>query len=249
MVSTYKFSQSSRANTKNITLIDERIDMRKEWLVCALVVMVGCAKVPLEKQVFSGTLEITDYQLGPKASGKIKTLNVQEGDIVKAGDVIATLDRYEQAKKDYTRLERIYKKGGANLQSLEYAKLAMEDQQIVAPLDGIVLIKVHEIGESIAAGSPVVVLGDTKDRWVKIYVPEGVINRIQLKQAATLSFDGLDRSYEGYVRYIATKAEFTPRNVQTAEERITQVFAVKIAIDSPDLKAHPGVAVDVKFKL
>ena len=213
-----------------------------------MFLLVGCGDQPLTKQTFSGTLEITEHQLGPKASGRILTLFAEEGAMLKAGDVIATLDRYEQAKKDYGRAEKIYKQGGSNLQALEYAKLAMDDQQVVAPIDGVVLIKVHEVGESIAAGSPVVVLGDIKDQWVKVFVPEGVVNQIQLNQTAVLSFDGLTKKYNGHVRYIATKAEFTPRNVQTPEERVTQAFAVKIVIDDPDLKAHTGVAVDVKFK-
>ena len=68
-----------------------------------------------------------------------------------------------------------------------------------------------------------------------------------LGQKVTLSFDGLTQTYNGHVRYIATKAEFTPRNVQTAEERVTQAFAVKVAVDDAGLQAHPGVAADVRF--
>lgn len=221
--------------------------MRLLMMVTFVLLMLGCGEKPLSKQTFSGTLEITEHQLGPQASGKVSTLNVEEGSLVKAGDVIATLDRYEQAKKDYERATRVFKQGGSNLQSVEYAKLALDDQQVVAPVDGVILIKVHEIGESIVAGAPVVVMGDTKDQWVKIYVPEGIVNQIQLNQKATITFDGLNRQYNGHVRYIATKAEFTPRNVQTAEERVTQAFAVKVAIDDPDVNAHTGVSADVKF--
>lgn len=211
--------------------------------------IAGCGQTPLGKQIFSGTLEITEHQLGPKASGRVVTLSVEEGDMVKRGDVIATLDRFEQAKKDYERTEKLHAKGGVNLQALEYARLAMEDQMVIAPIDGIVLVKVHEVGESISSGVPVVVLGDHKDQWVKVYVPEGVVNRLQPNQKAVLSFDGLNKRYNGHIRYIANKAEFTPRNVQTPEERVTQAFAVKVVIDDPDLSAHPGVAVDVRFNL
>lgn len=212
------------------------------------VMFTGCGDTPLSKQTFSGTLELTEHQLGPKSSGKVATLSVDEGSLVKAGDMIATLDRYEQTKKDYQRAKKSYQQGGLNLQALEYAKLAMEDQQVVAPIDGVILLKVHEVGESITAGAPVVVLGDLKDQWVKIYVPEGIVNQIQMGAKAVLTFDGLGKQYNGHVRYIATKAEFTPRNVQTPEERVTQAFALKIALDEPDQKAHTGVAVDVHFQ-
>ncbi len=215
------------------------------WMIIILCVFCGCG--PKYADTFSGTLEMTEHQLGAKAAGRIAVLSVQEGDIVKAGQLIAVLDRYEQAQKDYQRVLDLFKQGGANQQAVEYAQLAMQDQEVIAPLDGMVLVKVRESGETVGAGGAVVVMGDPKDQWVRIFVPEGMINQIRMNQPAALSFDGLTRTYKGHVRYIATKAEFTPRNVQTAEERVTQAFAVKVALDDTDVQAHPGVAVDVKF--
>ena len=84
---------------------------------------------------------------------------------------------------------------------------------------------------------------------MKIFVPEGQINRVTLGDLATLRFDGLNRTYAGHVSFIAPKAEFTPRNVQTPEERITQTFAIKIALDDPDPSLRPGVAADVTMDL
>ena len=185
--------------------------------------------------------------MGAKASGGITVLSVEEGDHVKAGQVIAALDRYAQAKKDFERAMSLFKQGGADRQSVEYAQLKMEDQEIISPIDGVVLVKVRELGEVVGAGAPVAVIGDPKDQWVKIFIPEGQINQIQMNQAATISFDGVKQTFKGHVRYIATKAEFTPRNVQTPEERVTQAFAVKVAIDENNVQAHPGVAVDVQL--
>jgi HlyD family secretion protein len=218
--------------------------------IFALILLCGCgSKKGLTDLQFSGTMEMTEHQLGAKAAGRITTLAVEEGRPVKAGQVLATLDRYEQAKKDYERAESLYKQGGADRQTVEYARLNMEDQQIIAPIDAVVLVKVHETGEVVSPGAAVVVLGDPKDQWVKVFIPEGVINQLKINQQAQLSFDGLQNTYQGHVFYIAPKAEFTPRNVQTPEDRVTQAFAVKIALDNnPDGQAHPGVAVDVKFK-
>lgn len=194
---------------------------------------------------FSGVLELTEHALGAKVAGRLTTLNTDEGKTVLQGEQIATLDRYEQSQRDYARVENLFKQGGATAQDLEHALLAMEDQRIVSPIDGVVLVKVHEVGEIVPAGSALVVIGDRKSLWVRIYVPEGKINKIQIGQIARLAFDGLKENFKGHVSFIASQAEFTPRNVQTPEERITQTFAVKITLDQAPEYLRPGVAVDV----
>ena len=96
-------------------------------------------------------------------------------------------------------------------------------------------------------GFPVLTLIDPDDRWVRIYVREDRIGAVSLGQAAVISSDTYpDRSYEGEVVFIASEAEFTPRNVQTTEERVKLVYAVKVRITgdpSHDLK--PGIPADV----
>ena len=211
-----------------------------------ILLILGCGRGGSGLE-FSGTLEMTEHQLGAKAAGRLVTLTVDDGSVVKAEQIIATLDRFEQNKKDFERAEALFKQGGADAQTVEYARLNMEDQAVVSPIDGVVLVKVHELGEIVTAGSAVAVIGDPKDQWVRVFVPQGQINRVQQGQKAWISFDGLKQVYAGHVRYIATKAEFTPRNVQTAEERVTQAFAVKVAVDAPDLQAHPGVAANVRL--
>ena len=219
------------------------------FLVAIAVMMLasGCAKDDAANMKFSGTLELTEHSLGAKVAGRLVTLSTDEGAMVQQGQEIATLDRYEQNKRDYQRIENLFKHGGATQQDLEHAALAVEDQRIVSPLDGIVLVKVHEVGEIVTAGSAVVVVGDRKNLWVKIYVPEGHVNHIKINQSATISFDGLKKVFKGHVSFIASRAEFTPRNVQTAEERITQTFAVKVTIDDVPDDLRPGVAADVKM--
>jgi multidrug resistance efflux pump len=192
-------------------------------------------------------MEMTEHVLGVKEAGRLTTLNVKEGDAVKKGQLLATFDRFEQDKKDYARLGVLYKNGGADQQSLENAQLTMEDQQVVSPLNGIVLVKSAETGEIIPAGGGVVVIGDPFDQWVKIFVSEDLMHHLTIGQAATISVDGSDKTYKGRVSFIADKAEFTPRNVQTPEERVTQTFAVKITVDDADENLHAGVAADVKF--
>lgn len=214
----------------------------------AVVLVCGCVgKKDFKHMTFSGTMEMTEHVLGAKVAGRLTTLNVKEGDVVHKGQLLATFDRFEQNKKDYARVGVLYTNGGANQQSLENAQLGMEDQEVVSPLNGIVLVKSAEEGEIIPSGGGVVVIGDPKDQWVKIFVSEDLMHHLSMNQTATIAIDGGDKTYKGHVTFIADKAEFTPRNVQTPEERVTQTFAIKIAVDDADESLHAGVAADVKF--
>ena len=215
-------------------------------LIAGIVISLSCGRFPFgEKLKFSGTLEMTEHNVGAKVSGRIVRLNTDEGGQVKRDELLAVLDRYDQTQKDYERLRSLHEAGGASDQSVELAQLAFEDQKVVSPVDGVVLVKVHEAGEVVSAGSPVLVIGDRSRLWVRVYVPEGQINHVQLGQKASLRFDGLNKTYHGHVSYVAPQAEFTPRNVQTAEERVTQTIAVKVMIDDAEDVLRPGIAAEV----
>lgn len=217
-------------------------------LLSVLGWFAGCDRLRSDEALsFSGTLELTEHNVGARVAGRIVTLDVDEGDQVKKGAMIATLDRHDQARRDYERTLRIFEQGGATRQAVELAELALQDQAVVSPIDGIVITKVHETGDVVAAGSPLVTIGDRSDIWVRIFVPEGQVSRIRDGQSATVAVDGVEQSFQGRVTYIAPRAEFTPRNVQTPEERVTQTFAVKVRIEKPEAWLRPGVSADVVF--
>lgn len=221
----------------------------RRFLVMAVLMCMGCSQQQtLQQMKFSGTVEITEHVLGFKAPGRVSTVVVNEGDHVKQGQQLATLDRYEQNSKDHDRLKALAAVGGSSPQSLEYAALALDDQEIKSPVDGIVLLKNVEAGEAVGAGAGIIVVGNPQDQWIKIFVPEGYVNQLKPDAPCVISFDGTSTTYQGHVSFIATKAEFTPRNVQTKEERVTQAFAVKIKFNNPDLSIRPGVNADVQFK-
>lgn len=131
--------------------------------------------------------------------------------------------------------------------SRDQARIAVERARIVAPFAGIVTIRHREPGETVPAGAPVLTLMDPSDRWVRIYVREDAIGRVSLGDAATITIDSHpDSAFTGRVTHIASEAEFTPRNVQTTEERVKLVYAVKVAIEGDDgLALKPGVPADV----
>lgn len=209
----------------------------------------SCGKLPFtDNMKYTGTLEMTEHKVGARVSGRVIRLSADEGSFVRRGEVLAVLDRHAQAEKDLLRAESLQKAGGTTEQSVEHARLALEDQTVVSPVDGVVLVKVHESGEVVSAGSPVLVVGDSSKYWVRIYVPEGQINKVKLGQGAVIRFDGIKKRYAGHVSYVSPQAEFTPRNVQTAEERVTQTFAVKVNLDESADYARPGVAAEVTLK-
>jgi len=118
---------------------------------------------------------------------------------------------------------------------------------INAPFAGIITVKHREAGEAVGPGAPVVTLMDPASRWVRIYVSEDAIGRVSIGQLAEIRSDSHpDRVFSGRVTQIASEAEFTPRNVQTPEERAKLVYAVKVSISGDtEIALKPGVPADV----
>ena len=130
------------------------------------------------------------------------------------------------------------------------ARAALDNAVIRAPFAGVVTVRHREPGEAVSPGLPVVTLMNPADRWVRIYVREDQIGRVHAGAAATIRSDSdPSRSIPGRVSFIASEAEFTPRNVQTTEERVKLVYAVKVAItDDAGRLLKPGVPADVTLQ-
>ena len=136
----------------------------------------------------------------------------------------------------------------ASLQSVE---ARLDNMVVTAPYAGLVTVRHREPGESTPPGAAVFTLMDPTDRWVRIYVREDRIGAVSPGQEATITSDTYrDRSYGGRVTFIASEAEFTPKNVQTQEERVKLVYAVKVRITGdPDRVLKPGMPADVEIRL
>jgi HlyD family secretion protein len=120
------------------------------------------------------------------------------------------------------------------------------DSRVVAPSAGRVAAKYIEPGELVSPGAPLLRLSDHGRVWIMIYVPETELPRIRLGQAAAIRVDAFPgRELPGSVTFISTQAEFTPKNVQTREERSQLVFAVKVEADNPGEVLKPGLPADV----
>lgn len=131
--------------------------------------------------------------------------------------------------------------------ALAAAQVQLANMTIRAPFPGIVTVRNHEPGEIVAAGAPVVTVMNRDDRWVRIYVSESRIGAVRTGQKAHITCDTFrDRRYDGTVTYVSRTAEFTPKNVQTTEDRVRLVYAVKVQVTGDaafDLK--PGMPADV----
>lgn len=121
---------------------------------------------------------------------------------------------------------------------------------VLAPFDGVVTVRHRQPGEIVAPGAAVLTISNLGDRWVRIYIAEDRIGAVKLGEAATITTDTYrDRQYTGEVAFIASQAEFTPRNVQTEAERVKLVYAVKVRITGDTTNAlKPGMPADVTLR-
>lgn len=124
----------------------------------------------------------------------------------------------------------------------------LKDTVIYAPSGGVVLRKNVEPGETVAQGTPIVTIGDLENPWIKVYVKEDKLALVKLGQKAKITVDTYkDKSYEGVVTYISSEAEFTPKTVQTTEERVKLVFGVKVKVKNEKGELKPSMPADVRI--
>src|SRR5262249_48753783 len=143
------------------------------------VLALGCKpRLPKNELALSGTLELTEHGVGMPIQGRLAQVLVDEGDEVKKGQLLATLERYGQAEGDDNGLVQLLARGGSNQQAVEQAELTMQDQRILSPVNGVVLTRIHVGGEVVSGNSAVLILGDRSELWVRVFVPENLINRL-----------------------------------------------------------------------
>jgi membrane fusion protein YbhG len=141
--------------------------------------------------------------------------------------------------------EAVVREARANVERLE---TQVTELHVFAPLDATVLTKAAEPGEVIAANKPILLLGDLDHPWIKVYVSETALGRIQLGAATRVFVDSFPgQAFQGTVTWIADQAEFTPKNIQTAEERVNLVYAVKITIQNAQRRLKPGMPADAEL--
>lgn len=142
----------------------------------------------------------------------------------------------------------------AQVEQAQYALAAAKDLLTYAvvrsPITGTVVQKAVEPGELVSVGSPLMVVDDLRSVWLRVYVEEPVYGRIRLGQQAVVTTDSYpNQSFIGKVTEISSRAEFTPKEIQTQEQRAKLVFGVKVTLQNPDGKLKPGMPAEAVLKL
>ncbi|MEI7811227.1 MAG: efflux RND transporter periplasmic adaptor subunit [Ignavibacteria bacterium] len=126
----------------------------------------------------------------------------------------------------------------------------IRDSYVITPVNGVVAKKFIEAGETVNPSSSLLKISDLSVVELIIYVSEEELGKVKLGQTARVSVDAFpDKTYEGRVIYISPEAEFTPKNIQTKDERTKLVFAVKIEADNPNFELKPGMPADAVIRL
>ena len=146
--------------------------------------------------------------------------------------------RTEEVEEGRARLREAEK-------TLELAELNLSRCQLFTPLAGRVLSKNREAGETVPAGASIVTLGDLTRPWLNLYIGERDLGKVSLGMKADVTVDSFPtQPFPGKVTFISDKAEFTPKNIQTPDERVKLVYRIKIEVENRNQVLKPGVPAD-----
>ena len=168
--------------------------------------------------------------------------------IAEKEDAVAALEAmHAQA---LARIKECQARQGQAEAALAEAQSTLDDLTIIAPASGTIVSRFVDDGEVVAAGSPMFDLVNLDRLYLQVYVPETDIGRLRLGLAAKVYTDAFpDEPFDATVRYIASEAEFTPKEVQTKDERVKLVYAVRLYLDSnPDHRLTPGLPADAVIR-
>lgn len=188
------------------------------------------------------------YELLKEGSRK-ETIEVMKAGVEQAKAQVAAAEALEfQAKKAAFDLESLKNDLEIKKADIESIDNKLADAVLRAPEDGVVLEKLAETSEVVSTGTPVGVLANMVDVWVRGYIPEEDQGRIKIGQKAVIISDSFpDKPFTGYVSFISPESEFTPKNVQTKRERVKLVYRVKINVDNSSQALKLGMPVDAKI--
>jgi HlyD family secretion protein len=159
------------------------------------------------------------------------------------------LDLVEKGPRIETIEQARAQAGGAEA-ALASARTQLSFTTLTSPVNGIVLSKQTEAGEQVALGTPIVTVADLQNVWIRGYIDETDLGRIRLGQKVRVTTDTYPgKVYQGIITFISSDAEFTPKSVQTAKERVKLVYRIKVTVDNRSLELKPGMPADGEIAL
>jgi HlyD family secretion protein len=139
---------------------------------------------------------------------------------------------------------------GQRRADLSIVHTQLDDTEAFSPIGGVVLVKSAEVGEVIAAGTSVLTVGDIDHPWVRAYISEGDLWRVKLGAKANVTTDSYKGNvYRGRISFISSEAEFTPKQIQTPEERAKLMYRVKIEVENPKGELKSNMPADAEILL
>jgi HlyD family secretion protein len=271
----------------------------------ALGLLIFLTSCGTRKNAVSGTIEVDEAHVGPRSSGRVEKIFVQEGDRLHQGQIIAQLEaselrarhdlagaqintaihdadaqaaQLEFLRADAKRQQDLLKRKVVSPNDAERADSAAKTQeksleasqmkinqaraqladieaqlaemQVVAPSDCVVEVLSVKVGDILVPpfSQEVATLLLPQHLWVRVYVSEPWLGLIKIGDQVRVRVDSFPgKDFPGVVEQVNRQAEFTPRNVQTVEDRIRQVFGVKVRLPNDDDRLRAGMSADVYF--
>lgn len=166
----------------------------------------------------------------------------------------ATVGQKEDLEDKIRGIEASIDAAGSSIQAakseVEYLRINHENEFLIAPINGTVLLRLAEPGEVVNPGQTILTLADLTDLKIKVFLPEIFLGRVKNGQKAGIRVDSHPgETFEGSVTRISQRAEFTPKNVQTRQERVKTVFAVTVSTSDHGGIMKPGMPCDVRLDL
>lgn len=220
----------------------------------------------------NGTIEVTEIEISSKVAGRVLSIPFEEGRDVKKNDLLVRIDydelsaqrssaraNLDNAVKNLKRARDLYASGSVSKKDLDNAETAysvaragldlvtasIDNAVIYSPIQGTVLEKNLEVGEMAFPGTAILTVGDLTVPWIRIYVSTVNLKYVKLGQRAEVEVDSWPGvRFPGKVVSISNKAEFTPKTIQTRDERVKLMYAVKIQLENPEGKLKPGMPAD-----
>ena len=218
---------------------------------------IGQAAAVLERNQADGERARIEFERQKKLYER-EVISTREYDLAKT-TFEGTEARIREAREGLTLIRK-----GPRQEKIDQAKAALDQAKevlalaetrmgysvLIAPISGIVLSENVEPGEYVSPGTPVITVGDLSRVYLRAYINETDLGRVKLGQTVRVFNDTFPgKAYEGKITFMASQAEFTPKNVQTEKERVKLVYRIKVDIPNPQLELKPGMPADGEILL
>jgi HlyD family secretion protein len=216
---------------------------RKSFEAAGRTIAVDEAEIAQRKLDYRRNLEL-------RKQGFVSAAVLDQADTV-LKQTAAVLERDRALESVADRNIKVAQAGVKNSeQALALARIVHGYTTLAAPFDGVITVRQAELGEVVVPGTPVATIADLDHIWLRAYLNETDVGKVRLGQEAVVTTDSYPhKQYQGRISFIASKAEFTPKSVETHAERVTLVYRVKIDISNPAHELVIGMPADARIKL